>query len=137
MWSVQVLAQGSADEYNPWRCEAPPIAGSECPFSYDSVRPVGLVASRGGDVRLLYLRHHVDGRGVANCSFGSCRYDFETSVDGALYLAWPENGSLSRAMVLDHIAYGGGRTVLDADGRIHVLLDGSATSRYLVLGAGP
>lgn len=132
-WSVQVVAQGSPDEFNPWRCEAPPGPGSVCSFSYEYVRALGLVASSNGDVRLFYVRQHVEGRVVGDCSSGSCTARYEASSDGALYVAWPENGSLSHAVVLEHIPYDSGTTVLDARGRIHLLATGYP-SRYLMLG---
>jgi hypothetical protein len=133
-WSLQVVVQGSADEFNPWRCEAPPGPGSVCSFSYDYVRALGLVASRSGDTRLFYVRQHVEGRVVGDCAFGSCTGRYDASSDGTLYVAWPENGSLSHAVVLEHIPYDRGTTVLDSRGRIHLLATGYQASRYLMLG---
>jgi hypothetical protein len=134
-WSVQVVAQGSADEFNPWRCEAPPGPGSICSFAYEFVRALGLVASSNGDVRLSYVRQHVEGRVVGDCSFGPCTGRYEASSDGTLYVAWPENGSLPHAVVLEHIPYDLGTTAVDSRGRIHLVASGYQASRYLMLGA--
>jgi hypothetical protein len=133
-WTVQVVAQGSADEFNPWRCEAPPGPGSVCSFSYEYVRALGLVTSSNGDVRLFYVRQHVEGRVVGGCSLGSCVGRYEAASDGTLYVAWPANGSLSQVVVLEHLPYDQGTTVVDSRGRIHLLASGYQASRYLMLG---
>ena len=135
-WSVQVVAQGSPDEYNPWRCEAPPYPGSVCPYSYQYVRAIGLVTSGHGDVRMFYVRQRVDGRIVADCSSGSCYGHSEESKDGTLFVAWPADGAISQAALLEHVPYDRGTATVDAHGHIHLVLSGYADSRYLMLGAG-
>lgn len=136
-WSVQVAAQGSADEFNPWRCEAPPGPGTVCAFSYDSVRALGLVASRTGDVRLFYVRQHISGRITGDCSSGPCTRHDESSTDGTLYVVWPENGALAQAVVREHFPYFSGTAVVDERGRVHLLASDFQGSRYLMLGTAP
>ncbi len=120
-------------------------AGAKCSYDYSTYHPMSLVASGGGDVRLLYARKRYHGTKVGtqqsyppfNCFWSGGQ------VDGSVHMAWPATGGFKTALLISKIFLNWGGTVeteLDASGNIHAAIYSSTTGltntdvRYLKIG---
>jgi hypothetical protein len=125
-----------------------PMDGAQCTQHMIQHVPLGVLTSDGGDVRLIYAASD-----TTIVSQWSCPNRFspdlgapppqcglvqvsETST-GTISVAWPENFSISHAVVKDNIGAISGTAIADVKGTIHVALyvpdnpDNYSTVRYL------
>jgi hypothetical protein len=135
-WTVLTLA---ADEPGSnHACGKPQVDGEMCNYEVGGHRPLGIVASHGGDVRLLWAEDHYAGTLVATCDV-DC--EWETASDTSEFTMWmstPTDDGFVDQPVLDRNVVSLDAEV-DGTGRIHIATyersdsDGM-TVGYLLLG---
>jgi hypothetical protein len=146
-WTSRMLRAAE----NDFGCSGPPTSGATCVEHRTEHHPIAVVASGGGDVRLIWTRFAITEERVAtNCEatgppmpgpppLPACTWS-TTSIEtvGALEIADPSSDAISTA-ASDVLAWSG-TAVIDAAGRIHVATyerDDSVTGstvRYYLLG---
>ena len=140
-WDVRdVVDEDPAGTY----CDGiPTFDGETCDYDYTVVRAIGVVASEGGDVRMLYTEDHHVGTLVAACMMiggGPPMCDWESMSDDTtsqLMIAWPDGAGVTSTAVVEGQPMTGATVELAPDGAIHVAAyadntDGT-TVRYLAL----
>lgn len=141
-WNVFVVDQESSQGSF---CHAQPqVAGETCDFDFDGIAPLGLVASRGGDVRLLFERFHYMGTYVSECFEPQfCFWQTQTDLStGQIVVGWMGgNQQAEKVPVVNDIMARSATVRLDALGRMHIAAydtypptQGGTTVRYVQIG---
>lgn len=140
-WNVLPVDEESAQATH---CTGEPMEGDTCDYDYEQISPIGVVASQGGDVRLVYAKLHRQGTMVGVCDQGLPFCFWQTMMDnsdGQIFVAWMEGSQQAgKAPVGSGILSTNGTVALDALGRIHVALydvppgAGGSMVRYLQIG---
>jgi hypothetical protein len=107
--------------------DPPPLPGAICDHPYAEVSPIAVIVSRGGDVRLLYVKRIRNDVLIASCPNpppATCQWveQPESSVNsGDLYMAWVDDmGKVASTRLTQSLDVGGATATLDASGKIHV-----------------
>ena len=108
-------------------CDIPAaFDGQTCDYDYLRVRPLGIAASQGGDVRVLYAEDHFIGTLAATCMPGPpfpMRFWMPQSdaSEFATWIAAPDaNGGWDSQVLLNDRRIVGTDTSLDGEGALHV-----------------
>jgi len=140
-WDVRTVAdEDPAGAY----CDAlPTLEGETCDYDFTVLRALGVVASEGGDVRLLYTQDHVVGTLVAECMMiggGPPVCNWQTMSDDTtseVMVAWPDGDAVTSASIVEVPPLSGATVELAPDGVMHVAAYASNTDgttvRYLAL----
>jgi hypothetical protein len=144
-------------------CPTPGSAGVTCDYDYDNVEPLAILATKDGQVRMLYLYNHYKGTAASICQFMMvrglvCYFPIpDAAHDSELWMAWPSgHDQVSSVLLLQqfdvgsivgdesfdvargaNLYYHPTQAAIDSLGRIHLVAamhDGSLS--YLVIGAG-
>ena len=141
-YSFTVIASEPADS----KCQGMPTQSSES-CSYDDVdyRPLALVASADGDVRMLLGKHREHGELKAQCPFGApgpgpipppqCSWQGERHQEGSLVIASRDSsGAFTQRTLVAGLDAVEASARVDAQGRIHVAVSAAdGKVRYLRL----
>lgn len=146
-WQITPLAE----DVTAASCDARSPSGPEdtCAYDYVRYRPLGVVATPAGDVRLLYTRAHFVGTRPAVCEEGAgCHWGWpEAPYEGQLMIAWPEGEGFESQVLAEDFHAAAGRAAMDAIGRIHLIAhrwweptedgaEGMKVEYFLISGAG-
>ena len=143
-WTDQTIAEAS-NATAEWCNTAPTTTGQTCAEDHHDLLPLGIVASGSGQVRVIFVDIHTVRALTGDCS-GACFWAVTTdNTTAELGVGWYEGagpGDDDR-FSLGALVPTGGRVVLDAGGRIHVVLFAAAagasgtTVHYLRLDPTP
>mgnify|MGYP007037740723 CR=1 FL=1 len=140
-WQVDVVA--SEDPAMNDTCDFPPlVAGEQCAYDYVRYRPLDVVASQGGDVRVLYAEDHFMGDLQAECMPAPVPFcAWVPLADASTFSTWIaayDGAGFEHTLVLDDRRITSLDTSLDANGDIHVAAyvegAGGSTVQYVRLG---
>jgi hypothetical protein len=122
-----------------------PASGVTCDYDYDAVAPLAILATKDGQVRMLYLYYHYKGTTTPAWSpLDQWHWQSQRPQDTQLWMAWPSgNDRVSSVLLLDQfdvayyadLFYHPTQAAIDSLGRIHLVAlmsDGSLS--YLVIG---
>ncbi|MEM7154527.1 MAG: hypothetical protein AAF799_16895 [Myxococcota bacterium] len=142
VWDVTPVA--SEDPTMNTLCNTIPVmAGQQCMYDYVRVRPLDIVASDGGDVRVLYARDHHQGTLQAVCmpgpGGGFCSWNsFIDNDTSDLHIAWPEaGGGFANAVLVSDTWVRSMTAQIDIDGQLHIAAyvgRGNTAVRYFRIG---
>ncbi len=133
-WTLTSIAQGSTNEFVFERCGPPPAENDRCHYDYTVFRPGEIVASTGGDVRMVVVQLRYQADLIGDCQWGSCRWAGSYCTDGAFDLAWVAPDGVHRTTIRDDVIPTGVSGALDRRGRLHLVFQTDGTVRYLLLG---
>lgn len=142
-WDVQtVIAEDPAlnDQCN----FEPAFDGQQCDYDYIRLRPIDIVSSHGGDVRIFYAQDHHQGTLVATCmpgpGGGFCTWSpLVDDSEFELRMAWPAaaGGYDEQSLLPGHFVQSVDHAV-DSAGTIHIAAHigrGNPTVEYLQIGS--
>ena len=123
-WSVLTVASEGPAVIDTCS-QRPQGPGEQCEIDDTLLRPLDIVASEGGDVRIFYTEYHIMRTRESSCSPGpGGLYCSWTTVSdnstGTLHVAWPDAGSIASAPVLLDRTVRSMTSAIDIAGRIHV-----------------
>lgn len=133
-WSVSTVAVSTDDG-----CAAPTFEGQTCELDYFVYRPLALVASGGGDIRLLYGEDHHLGSLLAECDdMTGCEWTTEADeIEALTWIAAPRGDAFEASVLLERRAVAVDAAI-DGAGTMHLVVttetDGVATIDYVRLG---
>jgi hypothetical protein len=141
-WSIFDI---DAERPDPKKCSFQGEEGDICHYDYDTIVDLGLVASSGGDVRIVYSKvQHVGDLELTGCdpNEGFCsQKTIRDASGGPITIAWVDAaGAVQRQTVGPSRVIEAGRAVLDANGSLHIATEGppesgnAMTTRYLAIG---
>ncbi len=144
-WTVVPVA--SESQATNTQCGPPPnVAGQQCNYDFIRMRPLDIVASDGGDVRIFYAQDHFMGTLQSVCmpgpGGGFCDWQsIATSDTSDFMIAWPtQGGGIADAVVMSDRRVQSMMSSVDIDGRIHIAAYagfGSPVVDYLRIGESP
>lgn len=140
-WQIDVVA--SEDPLANDTCDlAPAFDGQQCNYDYVRYRPLDVVASQGGDVRVLYAEDHFVGTLQGQCMMGPIPFcEWNTLADNSIFTTWVaafDGAGFEHTVLLDDRRIVSLDTSLDATGDVHVAAyvagAGGTTVDYLRVG---
>ena len=141
-WEVTPVA--SEDPAMNTQCNSMPFGpGEQCMYDYVRVRPLDIVASDGGDVRVLFARDHFEGTLQSNCmpgpGGGFCTWQpFITNDTSDLHIAWPDpTGGFAETVLVSDTWVRSMTAQVDIDGQVHIAAyvgQGNTSLRYFRVG---
>jgi hypothetical protein len=126
--------------------QKPQSAEATCTANFTRHKPVGIISSGNGDVRVFYVKTHWGGDLTAKCNEAGgpgpyCYWSMAPTPDAStLRMAWLTNNFFAVVDVADKVLPSGANVRLGTDGRIHLAVYDAFASlsksevRYLVIG---
>ncbi len=135
-WTVRTVV--ADDTTGEQQCGEPQVDGETCDYDYVRHRPLGIVASHGGDVRLLWAETHAMGTLTASCDFACTWTPTADDSEHAMWISAPTDDDFDDAILVDRDVASIDVEV-DGVGNIHLAAyvfttDGDTTVDYLLLG---
>ena len=140
-WEVDLVASENPAMNDT--CDFSPLFdGEQCNYDYLRYRPLDVVASQGGDVRVLYAEDHWVGTLQGQCMMGPVPFcDWVQVADTSTFSTWVaawDGAGFDHTLLLDDRRIASLDTSLDANGDIHVAAyvdaAGGTTVQYLRVG---
>ncbi len=143
-WDVVPVASESQAANDT--CNTPPQGpGQQCNYDYIRMRPLDIIASAGGDIRIFYARDHFMGSVQSVCmpgpGGGFCEWQpLADNSTSDLHIAWPDGVGVANAVVVPDRRVQSMTSAMDIAGQMHVAAyvgQGNSEVHYLRVGEQP